>query len=406
MDLPLDPRVLARPRPRWELIRRFAIRLLSLVLPAVLLTVHAVGSRAGHDYIEFHAAARLLAKGENPYGIEEQIRAQRPFRSGPIRADADSSDYLQKYGYLPYFYPPWLALACLPLGALSFPVAKATWIYLGSQSLVLSGYGLRQASRRLPAAVFIAMSLMFMPSYDAIMVGQTPPFILLLLVTSWWTLVRDWDWGAGVVLGLLTFKPQLTVVVIPAALLWSVRRGRWRVAVGFAATLALLCLVCGLLVPSWPLEMLLATRRTPIPIAINPAVGVTWLSLLRSLGMTGWPLALGYALAAVPAVALTLSLAWDRKRSLAQAMSLGIVAAFFVSPYALCYDLTVLLFPLLLLAPRLTERAALGFLGVVVVGSYLHLAAIVGGVPQVTLFWMPAGLALLLVRPKAPESPG
>src|SRR4051794_40006322 len=72
MDLPLDLRVLARPsqhpRPRWELIRCFAIRLLTLVLPAVLLTVHAVGSHAGHDYIEFHAAARLLAQGENPYG--------------------------------------------------------------------------------------------------------------------------------------------------------------------------------------------------------------------------------------------------------------------------------------------------------------------------------------------------
>jgi hypothetical protein len=399
MNPPLDHLVAARPGRtlRPATIRLVATRLVALVLPAALLTVHSVRSEAGCDYVAFHAAASLLAKGENPYGIDEQIRAQRPLRRGPDLVNADSGDPWRRRGYLPYFYPPWLALACVPLVGLSFPVAKATWIYLGSQCLALSGYGLREASGRLPAAVSIAIVLMFMPSYDAIQVGQTPPLLLLLLVASWWLLERGWDRGAGIVLALSTFKPQLTVVVIPAALLWAARRGRWGVPGGFAAMLALLGLGCGLLAPSWPLEMLLAPSRTPIPIAITPSVGVTWLSLLRSLGIAGWPLVAAYALAALPIAAIALFLAWDRERPPSEAMSVGVIAAFFVSPYALCYDLTVLLFPLLLVLPSLSERAALWLLCLVLIVPYLHLTAIVGGTPQVTLFWLPAGVALLWI---------
>lgn len=391
---PTHDRHVALPdRPaRREHVRATLILIAILVLPAAMVTVHLVCGHAGHDYIQFHAAAGLIASGENPYGLVEQARAQRLLRQGRV---LDPGDLYERHGALPYFYPPWLALACVPLSALNFQVARSVWIWVGSQSLSLAGYGLGKLSDQAPPPLAVALALTLMPCYYSVQLGQTAPLVLLFLVATWRLLDRGRDWAAGIALAWLTVKPQLTVVVIPAVLILSVRRGRWGVVAGFAVTLAALGLTCTWLFPSWPVEMVLATRRIPIPTAINPSVGVTWLSVLRSVGVSGTPLALGYVSAALPAAALALAAAWDRVRPVPDVMGIGVLAAFFIAPYSLGYDLAVLLFPMLVFLSGLSGRAALWLLAVAAVGPYLNLAAVVRGVPQFTLFWLPAGLAIL-----------
>src|SRR5690349_16698754 len=67
-------------------------RLAAVVLPAVALAGFAARHHAGHDYIEFHAAAGLVASGTNPYPFAAQAAAQREVwtRAGrPPRAPAD-----------------------------------------------------------------------------------------------------------------------------------------------------------------------------------------------------------------------------------------------------------------------------------------------------------------------------
>jgi hypothetical protein len=146
---------------------------------------------------------------------------------------------------------------------------------------------------------------------------------------------------------------------------------------GFAVGLGFLCLASTAVVPSWPAEMLRATRVTPLPTDDWPWVGVSWNLALRTLGLHGWILWLAYAAVAIPLTLMTLATAWDLDRPLGDVLALGLIAAFFVSPYAQLYDFPVLVIPLLvLLSERLTGRTGAALLGAFLLVPYMHAYAL------------------------------
>lgn len=378
-------------RPAGRPVPAFA----AVVAAALLAAAFAVAGHAGHDYVQFHAAALLLRAGESPYGFEPQARVQRALRDADGPRAADPSDPYEAIGVLPYFYPPWLALACVPLTALSFSAARAVWVYAAAQCLAASGYGLAKLTKPggVTAPVAVALGLGLMPCYASVQLGQTPPLVLAGLVAAAWLLRLGRDRAAGVALAWAVVKPQLAVVAVPAALVWAARRGRWGVVGGFVVALVAFGLAAALIVPDWPVEILRAPSRVPLPTALDPSVGVTWLSVLRTLGVSGPFLVAGYAAAALPAVFAAARAAWDRDRPATDAIALGLIAAFFVAPYALGYDLAVLVFPLLVLLPRLSPRATPWAVAVATAAPYAHLAAVNAGVWQVTFFAWPLALA-------------
>lgn len=395
----LGPRPSALPRAAWPTA--------AAALVAVAAAAAAVSGRAGHDYVQFHAAATLLAEGRSPYGFEDQARAQRALRDADGPRAAVPDDPYEAIGVLPYFYPPWLALACVPLTALGYPAARAAWVYLGAQALVGSGYGLAalsgsgSGSGRVSRPAAVALALGLMPCYASVRLGQTPPLVIAGLVGAAWLLGRGRDRAAWAALAWAVVKPQLAVVAVPAVLLWSARRGRWGVVGGFAAALAALGLAAALVVPDWPLEMLRAPSRVPLPTALDPSVGVTWLSVVTTLGLSGRWRVLGYLAAALPAALAALWAGWDRTRDpdrpAIDAVAAGLIAAFFAAPYALGYDLAVLVVPLVVLLPRLPAGAGAAVVAVAAVGPYAHLAAVAAGVWQVTFFAWPAAAGALWV---------
>src|SRR5262245_19779939 len=71
------------------------------------------------DFVQFWTAGQLLATGRSPYDAEEQARVQRE-----LGWERDKQG-LGLYDYLPYYYPPWLGLACTVLLPLGYQTAKA-----------------------------------------------------------------------------------------------------------------------------------------------------------------------------------------------------------------------------------------------------------------------------------------
>ena len=366
-----------------------------LFLAAALFTALMAARNAGHDYIQFHAAAGILFAGENPYGRDEQLRAQRLLRGGVDLRDIEPNDLYSDLGFLPYFYPPWVALSIVPLTFFEYSTAKALWIYLGAQSLVAAGFllGNLVSSRRHHRALTIALALTFMPAFSALEIGQVAPFVLLLSAICLELLKREEDLLGGFILAWLTIKPQLTVVAIPATLIWAARRRRWNVVTGFIATLGVLCILSAGFLADWPLRMVAAPRAFPLPTSVDPAVGVTWLSLCQTLGWKGWPLALAYLAGAIPAVFLTVRTAWNRNGPLLETFGRGILAAFFVAPYALGYDLATLVLPLSVVDSKVSQRTGTWLIGAAMIVPYWNLSAVRAGIPQVSFFWMPVGLA-------------
>jgi hypothetical protein len=319
------------------------------------------------DYICYYSAAGLLVSGRSPYDLAAETEAQQAL--GWDKA----TDGFGKYDYLPYFYPPWFALACAALLPLGYPAGKVAFFALNIALALASGRLLRGPAKGVPGWAPSVLVPLFVFSVVCVLLAQTSLIVLFLIVIAWTLLEEGRDRAAGVVLAWLTIKPQLTAVLLLGVLLWAVRRRRWGVPAAFAVTLGLLAGVCTLLVPSWPVQMLQAPRQSPLPTEFYPWIGNAWFLLLRAVGVEGWGLLLLYLPAAAAALLAVVRVGFDRSRPLAEVLAAGVLAAFFVAPYARHYDFAVLVVPFFVLwGTRLPRAAGTALLLALVVLPYVQ----------------------------------
>lgn len=350
------------------------------------------------DFLCYWTTGRLVVEGRSPYDPEGQARIQREY--GWDREEEGRG----VLSFLPYYYPPWFAMACAALVPLGFGAAKTAWFFLNTWLLLGSGVLLREAVPGVPRLIPVVLVPLFFLSVQSLLLGQTTIIILYLIAWAWRLLESGRDRAAGAVLAGLVSKPQLTAVLLLGILIWAVRRRRWGVVGGFCLTGAALGLMGALIVPTWPIEMLKAMRRTPPPTVYFPWIGASWLLVLRTLGLRSWALGAAYLAAAVPLLVAILRAALDRTRPLRDTIALGLLAAFFIAPYARHYDFPVLLIPLLvLLDNRLPERSGtallmalvlLPYLQFLLLAKYQHLYTTTNFYMESTYFWIPVVLTV------------
>jgi hypothetical protein len=360
------------------------------------------------DFISFWSAAKILVFGQSPYDVALQTKIQQAYGWDM------ATDGFGVYAFLPFYYPPWLGFLCLVLLPLGFEGAKLVWFFANVEMVLLTAYLLRLTVRDIPVWAPYTFVPCFLFSLAAVLLGQTSILVLFLTALAWALLERHWDWSAGFVLAWLSIKPQLTVLLIVAVLIWLLRKRRYQAVIAFLFTSALLAGISSLVLPGWLPAMINAPRITPSPTEHYPWIGNTWYLVLRSLGLQGAPLWIGYLLLAVPFLGLLLKAAATKSTPLENVVALAVLAAFFVAPYARHYDFPVLLIPLLLIGAR--ERSVLLWailvLGFLVIPyaqmSFLtHLKATndPGGkfLVECSYFWVPiatlAGWILLIRKP-------
>jgi hypothetical protein len=361
---------------------------------------HAPWEKVVPDYVCYWAAGKLVAAGESPYDevLQTQIQHERGWNK--------ATDGLGVYDFLPYYYPPWFAAVCALLVPLGYDGAKAAWLALNLELLLLSGYLLRDAVPGVPRTVAPVLVPLFGMSVIALLVGQTSILVLFLVALSWKLLRRGNDRVAGAALALVTTKPQLAALLVAALLIWSARQRRWGVLAGFAVTLAALAAIGAAIAPAWPLEMMRAAERTPPPTAHFPWIGTTWYLVLKAAGLPSWALWWLYLTAAVPMLAVLIGAALDRSRPVEDIVSLGLIAPFVVAPYGRHYDFPVLLVPaLVLIGRRLSEKAGTALLVGLLILPYVNLAIVAAFrerypstiklFPEWTYIWIP--LLILVV---------
>jgi hypothetical protein len=364
------------------------------------LVVIAPWEKLVPDFICYWAAGKLVASGQSPYDEDLQTRIQH--ECGWDKA----TDGLGKFAFLPYYYPPWFAAFCALLIPLGYQGAKIAWFALNLELLLLSGYFMKDVVPRLPRSIPLITVPVFILSVISLFVGQTSIAILFFAALGWMLLERGSDRLGGVALACLTTKPQVTVILILAVLLWSARQRRWGVVQGFTVTLAALALLGAWIVPAWPLEMLRAGQRTPQPTAYFPWIGTTWFLILKTIGLKSWSLWGLYLAVVVAFLVLVVRAALDRSRPLDDVLALGLLGAFIVAPYGRHYDFSVLLIPLfILMGRRLSEVAGAILLVVLLILPYIHFGVLMKFkerypstlrlFPEFTFFWIPLLLALV-----------
>lgn len=320
-----------RRRKAWCLIAGagFTAALLFLVLTSTQ-GVDFMGRPLGSDFLNVWAAGQLVLQGSPADAYDYATHGQVEWMHFPALATY--------YGW--HYPPPFLLLAGL-LGYLPYVAALVVWLAATFLALGWSARGL--AFNPLAAWAFPGLFINITHGHNG--------FLSAALMLGGMRLLDNRPWLAGLLLGCLSFKPQLGVL-IPVALLAA---GQWRAFAGAAFAVLGLALISWLALgsDSWLafIDSVALTRHAVLEAgAIGFGKMQNTFAAARLLGAgieAAWLIqGLTSFLGAVSVFVL-----WRRSdlsladRSLA--LMLGTILA---APYLLDYDLMLLAVPLLLKA--------------------------------------------------------
>lgn len=344
----LDPMPVAGPAlapgPRWVVLTLLALALgfaqLALPLRAVDGLIDATGHVIGRDFINVWTAGRLVLDGRLDVlpDIAAYQAAQRELFGHPIAP--------HNWSYPPLFLP-----ATVAFGALPYPVALALWS-AGGLALMLWAGARAGLEHRWLALLAIA------PATCVNLWNGQNGFLSAALLLGGLAALDRRPSLAGVLFGLLAYKPHLALL-LPVALLAA---GAWRAIAAAAFTGALLVAGSVLLfgVEPWrdwlgeiaPFQRQLLQEGRGLFTLMMPTAFMAG----RTLGL---PLAACWAMAALVAVA-AIAAVWRVFRTGAAAhghpagRQLGhavlLIACALASPYAHSYDLTLVAIAVMLAA--------------------------------------------------------
>ena len=219
----------------------FPVLLLSLTLIAYLIPIFAgrppfdaYGDPiAGDLYVQL-AGARMVTSGDarNLYDLEAQwTTKQAILGGGNLHGLSPFTD--------PFAEPPVAALLYIPFAVFPYLLAAALWtifstLLVAASLMVL--WPLPPSLHRHGYARILVLAFSTMPFIQLLNLGQDSAVVLFLLAAGLRLLVDGHDVGAGAVLGLGVFKPQLFLLV-PVLLLFQ---GRRRALGGWLAVAAIL----------------------------------------------------------------------------------------------------------------------------------------------------------------------
>ncbi len=281
------------------------------------------------DFLVYWAAARAWLEGR--LAIVYDIDAFTAYQN-VLFADR----FPNVVNFRPFFYPPIWLLMLVPFGLLG--VAKAYGAFISGTMALATAVEVRRdpwgwlVVLVSPAAVWVVLA------------GQNT-FLSVALFYGGLKLLARSPVPAGVLLGLLSYKPQIWVLV-PLALLAA---RQWRALASMAATVLILMLVSAALFgPAFWLAFLDAAREAAGPRVVEEMferIFMHMTTLLAAARIVGLPPAVSGlvqtagALLAIAAVWLSFS----RKGQSDARIAVLATATFLVSPYTLNYDLLLLM---------------------------------------------------------------
>ena len=355
----------------------------------VVMLAGGGSGRLGGDLPAFYGAGRIVLDGDvaHLYSHPRQHAAQQ-----------DLFPAAEPHSYLYFPYPPFVALPYALLALLPFAWAYA--VHVGAMAACLAGAArVAAGALAVPAGsrnLLLAAGVTFYPLFRAVSGGQNTALSLLVIVASLALLERRRDTLAGLVMGVLWFKPQLALTF---AGLWLIER-RPRAVLGALATGALLYAAGAALAgPAWPAwwwregvisfdgrdQMVNAANSVGF-LGIAEAVFGTGTAPALVAGMTVTGLSAG--ILAVMAFRGESSTIWERGAAAAAGCVL-------LSPHAMYYDAGLVALPLLVAVTRGTPTECAVALGLWAM-AFLHpFAADLGATP---VFVSLAGRFLLALR--------
>ncbi|MDG5467587.1 glycosyltransferase family 87 protein [Deltaproteobacteria bacterium IMCC39524] len=290
------------------------------------------GRPLGTDFTSFYSAAQLAIDGQAPlaYDFSAQFKAER-VALGPELED-----------FYSFSYPPTFILMLMPLGAL--PYLLALFVWQGLTLLLFVSMVVKLAGRH----EAIILTLAFPAVFVTLGHGQNAFLTAGLFTGALYYLDRK-PILAGLLIGLLTFKPHLGVL-IPIVLIASCR---WRVFFSACISAVSFILVSwvALGTKTWS-AFFASTGKTASVLNEGMVSFYKMQSLYTSLRAIGLDTEIAYVLHGSLALFAAIVVLWVWRQDVdlrLKSAALG-TGSLLISPFLLDYDLTLLAVPIACLA--------------------------------------------------------
>ena len=293
--------------------------------------IDRTGKPIGTDFVAFYTAGDLAARGQASavYDVPALHAAEQRTVGGAVDA-------------FPFAYPPSLLLALPALSALPYLVALPLWLIV---TFLPFAAVVRWAA---PHPVTLWLTLALPAAYLNVLHGQAGFLVAALFGGALVQLERR-PVLAGVLLGVLTFKPQLGFLV-PIAL---VAAGRWRaVAVAGATAIALMLASYAVFGAATWAAFLAGAEAARHHLETGELPWEKMHTVFAGARLIGVGVAGAYALQAAVSLAVAAAVwrAWRGPADPALKSALLTAGAVLAAPYGFEYDLVLLALPIAWLA--------------------------------------------------------
>ena len=283
------------------------------------------------DFLVFHAAAYAFFEGKLAAVYDTAAITH-------LQNTLYTSRLPHELGFRPFLYPPLWLLDVLPFGLLPVGLAIAAF-------LVLTGGIFAVSLRALDLRWEAVLAILVAPASVWVVIAGQNSFLSAALLYGGMALLDRRPAFAGLLLGLLAYKPQIWAL-IPLALLAA---RAWRPLVALTATVALLSLATLLLFgsDSWLAFFSAARGASTGAAALEMYERVrdhmtTLYAAGKMLGLSDGPaMALQVGGAALAVCAVTWAFA--RYRLSSELTAILVAGMFLISPYTLNYDMLLLM---------------------------------------------------------------
>jgi arabinofuranan 3-O-arabinosyltransferase len=231
-------------------------------------------------------------------------------------------------------YPPTLLLFTYPLGSMRYSIAFAAWIWATLLLYLAAVYAI------IPRPAAVIGSLTTVPVLFNFLLGHTG-FLTAGLIGLALAFVERWPWLSGILLGLLTYKPQFGILfplVLLASRNWRALLSATATSVTFGATAAI---EFGYQV--WP-SFIGALIERASSLDQDQGLSVPLASVfgfLRSAGVNA-DISWTVQLTVTAIVAVTVCALWARPIDHSLKAAALCAGSLIASPHAISYDLCIL----------------------------------------------------------------
>jgi hypothetical protein len=187
---------------------RAALTTVALVVAAALLALqfrNLLNDRTvlpPDDFVEYWAAGRLNARGENPYDPDKLLPLER-------EAGRDTDEAIMMWN------PPWTLAVAMPFGLMDARAAQLLWLLLGFAAVAVGADALWTiyGGPRERRWVAWLLAFTFLPTFFVLAAGQIGTWMLAGGVLFLVCLRKGWPLLAGATAALMAVKPHLVYLV-------------------------------------------------------------------------------------------------------------------------------------------------------------------------------------------------